>query len=93
MSALFGENLNLWRVRTDREGEGCASADTLRTIKGGQFLRFCADIFYERPLSTHNLKTNINLLFYKCKLRKRHRYDSSSFKFDHFLPLPGYDPK
>jgi len=56
-SALFGAKKlrifrNLWCVRTDKEGRGgWASADILWTKgEGVNFSRFCADVFYGRPL-------------------------------------------
>jgi len=62
-SSLFGPKKlrtfrNLWCVRKDRGV--WASADILQT-GGGNFLRFCADVFYGRPL-THFWRTVFILL-------------------------------
>jgi len=58
-SALFGAKI-IWfskfMVYPHRQGKGLSQSDILRTRgKGVSFSRFCADIFFGRPLTICNL--------------------------------------
>jgi len=53
--ALFGaknfEFFKIYDVSARTKGKrGLASAEILRTREGGQFSRFCADVFYGRSI-------------------------------------------